>query len=53
MQFGFKGCWNTILEYNRWRIDSVSDLLDEIGQIDGISGITILGGEPLQQGVRF
>ena len=45
-----KGCWNTqFWNTTDGELILVSDLLDEIGQIDGISGITILGGEPLQQ----
>ena len=45
-----KGCWNT--QYwskkggNQTR---VSQLLAELDEIDGIEGITLLGGEPLQQ----
>ena len=45
-----KGCWNT--QY--WSIHGgleieVSQILDELDQLDGIKGITLLGGEPLQQ----
>ena len=45
-----KGCWNT--QY--WSANGgdeiqVSELLEEIQALDGIEGITLLGGEPLQQ----
>ena len=45
-----KGCWNT--QY--WSKKGgntilVSRLLEELDSIDGIEGITLLGGEPLQQ----
>ena len=45
-----KGCWNT--QY--WSAKGgdeilVSKLLREIQDLDGIEGITLLGGEPLQQ----
>ena len=45
-----KGCWNT--QY--WSKKGgnpilVSRLLEELDSINGIEGITLLGGEPLQQ----
>jgi len=49
---GCEGCWNK----DTWAkksgsIVEVSELLREIRETDGIEGITILGGEPLQQAV--
>jgi len=47
---GCPGCWNIEL----WPAEgghsvSVSDLLTEISKAGGIEGVTILGGEPLEQ----
>jgi anaerobic ribonucleoside-triphosphate reductase activating protein len=47
---GCSGCWNVEL----WPAEgghsvSVIDLLKEISKVDGIEGVTILGGEPLEQ----
>ena len=45
-----KGCWNTQYWSKRGGdLIQVSTLLDELDSIDGIEGITLLGGEPLQQ----
>ena len=45
-----KGCWNTQYWSSRGgsKIE-VSQILNELDQLDGIEGITLLGGEPLQQ----
>lgn len=47
---GCVGCWNKEL----WPADGgseirVDELISNITQVDGIEGITILGGEPLEQ----
>ena len=45
-----KGCWNTQYWSKKGGdIIQVSTLLEELDLIDGIEGITLLGGEPLQQ----
>lgn len=45
-----KGCWNTQYWSKKGgNIIQVSTLLEELDLIDGIEGITLLGGEPLQQ----
>ena len=45
-----KGCWNTQYWSKKGGdITQVSTLLEELDSIDGIEGITLLGGEPLQQ----
>ena len=44
------GCWNTETWSRRaGSLRTVGSLLGEIGETGGIEGITILGGEPLQQ----
>ncbi len=45
-----KGCWNTQYWSARGGEEiQVSELLNEIQALDDIEGITLLGGEPLQQ----
>ena len=45
-----KGCWNTqYWSKEGGTVIQVSHLLEELDSIDGIEGITLLGGEPLQQ----
>ena len=45
-----KGCWNTQYWSKKGGDNiQVSTLLEELDLIDGIEGITLLGGEPLQQ----
>ena len=45
-----KGCWNTQYWSKKGGdLIQVSTLLEELDSIDGIEGITLLGGEPLQQ----
>lgn len=47
---GCKGCWNTKYWSKRGGIEvKISHLLEELDSIEGIEGITLLGGEPLQQ----
>jgi anaerobic ribonucleoside-triphosphate reductase activating protein len=44
------GCANTDLwEFNQGKLRTISDLMQEIQSIEGIEGITITGGEPLDQ----
>ena len=45
-----KGCWNTQYWSSRGGSEiEVSKILNELDQLEGIEGITLLGGEPLQQ----
>jgi len=45
-----KGCWNTqYWSANGGEETSVSQILKELDALEGIEGITLLGGEPLQQ----
>ena len=45
-----KGCWNTQYWSKKGGdLIQVSTLLEELDSIDGFEGITLLGGEPLQQ----
>lgn len=45
-----KGCWNTQYWASRGGLEiGVSQILNELDQLEGIEGITLLGGEPLQQ----
>ena len=45
-----KGCWNKQYWSSRGGSEiEVSQILNELDQLEGIEGITLLGGEPLQQ----
>jgi anaerobic ribonucleoside-triphosphate reductase activating protein len=44
-----KGCWNKQFWPKEGTPVTITDLVKEILQVKGIEGITILGGEPLQQ----
>jgi anaerobic ribonucleoside-triphosphate reductase activating protein len=44
-----KGCWNKQFWPKGGTPVTITDLVKEILQVKGIEGITILGGEPLQQ----
>ena len=45
-----KGCWNTQYWASRGGLEiGVSQILNELDQLEEIEGITLLGGEPLQQ----
>lgn len=45
-----KECWNTQYWSSRGGSEiEVSKILNELDQLEGIEGITLLGGEPLQQ----
>ena len=45
----FKGCWKKQFWPKGGAPVTITDLVKEILQVKGIEGITILGGEPLQQ----
>jgi len=44
-----EGCWNKQFWPKGGTPATITDLVKEIRQVKGIEGITILGGEPLQQ----
>ena len=45
-----KGCWNTQYWSSQSGLEiEVPQILKELNQLEGIEGITLLGGEPLQQ----
>lgn len=45
-----EGCWNKeTWSQRKGELRSVQSLLEELSEVQGIEGITILGGEPLQQ----
>ena len=45
-----EGCWNKeTWSQRKGELRSVQCLLEELSEVQGIEGITILGGEPLQQ----
>jgi len=44
-----EGCWNKQFWPKGGTPVTIADLVEEIRQVKGIEGITILGGEPLQQ----
>ena len=45
-----KGCWNTQYWSTRGGFEiEISQILIDLDKLDDIEGITLLGGEPLQQ----